>query len=252
MPSPVRAIAIGTSGDVYLAGDTFVTVDGKPLASTPGPIRALAIGPDGVAYAGGPSFIARLSFDGTRWDWVLPLHGTGTLDVVRSLAVGSDGAVYAVGVTNSLDFPVRAANQPKLAGAQNAFVLRVKADGSAVDWGTYYGGPGTTTGAAVALDSVGNVLLTGTTDALGHGRETGFCARFDSTGRPIDNAYTSTGGEARSFALGRAPDGQVYAAGLATWGWEQPLLVKPTEMENAGWSGPRLPEVQPESQRRFI
>ena len=91
--------------------------------------------------------------------------GGGSFDTARDMALAPDGSVWIAGVTGSLDFPATAgAAQP--ANADNgvfhdAFVAKLSPAGDALLYATYLGGGQGDEASGVALDSAGNVYLTG-------------------------------------------------------------------------------------------
>ena len=239
LPSPVKALALGTSGEVYLAGDTFVTRQGGWKVVPPGPVNALAVDASGHVYAAGrisgAAYVARLTEQGTRWDWVLPLGGSGSLNEARALAASRDGSIYIAGLTNSPNFPVKSAFEDRLTGVQDAFLARVNPDGSGTVWATYFGGHGSTAAAALSLDPAGQPLLAGVTDVrdlpmaeAGTGHEDGFFARFDPAGKLIESAYLQSPVSGRLLAVASDLRGQVYVAGSSTQAAEEVVAAQVT------------------------
>ena len=103
----------------------------------------------GTVHAAGPIFSAILG-------------GSGQ-DFATSVASDAQGNVYVVGLTYSPDFPVTTgAVQTKFGGTCDAFVAKLGPDGKPI-WSTYLGGILDDWATGVALDSAGNVLVTGYT-----------------------------------------------------------------------------------------
>ena len=75
------------------------------------------------------------------------------------------GDALVTGWTTSTDFPTANPLQPNLGGGYyNAFVARLRADGSALVFSTYLGGSGVDRGLGIAVDpTTGDVLVTGDT-----------------------------------------------------------------------------------------
>jgi uncharacterized protein (TIGR03437 family) len=92
--------------------------------------------------------------------------GSGT-DIGYGIAVDAQGFVYVTGQTSSLDFPLKNAFQTMRDGANDAFVMKLSADGQKVIFSTYIGGrnPGDK-GAGIAVDKAGNVYFAGETNSL--------------------------------------------------------------------------------------
>jgi hypothetical protein len=90
--------------------------------------------------------------------------GGGFGDGATGMTLDSAGNIYLYGDTNSPDFPTSSgAYQKNLAGDVDAFVTKLTPDGSRVLWSTYLGGNGDESPTKVAVDTEGNVYVTGTT-----------------------------------------------------------------------------------------
>jgi Beta-propeller repeat len=117
------------------------------------------------------------------------IFGGSSDDIAFGVAVDQSGNAYLTGRTYSSDFPgTTGAYQPALKGPQDAFVAKLGPDGTLLA-ATYLGGTGYDEGYGIAVDSVGNVYVTGTTY---------------STNFPIVNAYQGT----------KKGDGDVFVAKL--------------------------------------
>ncbi len=92
--------------------------------------------------------------------------GSGT-DLAYGIAVDQRRNVYITGQTSSLNFPTKNPFEAVLSGANDAFVMKLNAQGSAVVFSTYIGGrnPGDR-GWGIAVDKDGNVYFTGETTSL--------------------------------------------------------------------------------------
>lgn len=130
------------------------------------------------------------------------LGGSGG-DIAYGIAVDSSGEAYVAGVTGSVNFPVKAASQPTLAGVTNAFVAKLNASGSGLIYSTFVGGSNADAAAAIAIDSSGDAYITGNTSS----------ANFPVTPGVFQSTY---GGSTDAFVAEIAPTGSklVYAAYL--------------------------------------
>ena len=141
------------------------------------------------------------------------LSGAGkTSDLVgfNGLAVDTAGDVYVTGFTFSQDFP-RTTATPH-AGASDAFLTKIKSDGSAILWSTLLGGADEDRAYGLALDPAGNIYLTGFTllanfptlnafdTTLGGARDS-FVAKFNASGNRLWSTYLGGSGEERAIAL---------------------------------------------------
>ena len=69
--------------------------------------------------------------------------GGSDWDAATAVATDSQGNAYITGYTYSTDFPVANGAQHNLRGQADAFLTKIKNDGSAILFSTYWGGHGT-------------------------------------------------------------------------------------------------------------
>ncbi|MBW1982888.1 MAG: SBBP repeat-containing protein [Deltaproteobacteria bacterium] len=103
-------------------------------------------------------------------DPVLSLAGIGgvlDVDLGSAITLDSNQNAYITGVTNSADFPVtKGGLDTSLDGATDAFVTKLNTAGTDLIYSTYLGGKGNNDeGTGIAVDSDGNVYVTGSTDS---------------------------------------------------------------------------------------
>ena len=147
----VRGLAIDSAGNVYVTGRTdstdFVNTNRENL-----PPRG-----------GGDAFVTKLNAAGSAVEYSLLLGGFA-LDQGNGIAVDGAGAAYVVGESRSDNFPTtEGALQVTRRGASDAFLAKIRADGSGLVYSTYFGGEAQETGNAVAVDTMGNAFITGQT-----------------------------------------------------------------------------------------
>jgi hypothetical protein len=154
-----NSIAVDASGNAFVAGGTTST--NFPTSS-----GAFQIAPK--TGNTGSAFLFELSPDGSKLKYSTYLGGSVN-DVALGLALDGSGDAYVVGTTASIDFPTSANPlQIYLSGSNNGFVTKLNPGGKGASdlvFSTYLGpGGGTGGGAkAVAVDSSGNVYVTGAT-----------------------------------------------------------------------------------------
>ncbi len=85
-------------------------------------------------------------------------------DVANGIAIGPDGSIWIVGNTTSTNLPTQGALYSSLSGTQDAFVAKFDPTGSDLLFSSYFGA-GTTQGLAIALDSQGDPVFSGSTTA---------------------------------------------------------------------------------------
>jgi len=86
--------------------------------------------------------------------------GGSTLDQGNAIAVDSTGAAYVGGLTGSSNFPTLPAH---IGPPGEGFITKVSPDGKSLIYSTYISGTSSITG--LALDSTGEVFVTGTTSS---------------------------------------------------------------------------------------
>jgi uncharacterized repeat protein (TIGR01451 family) len=153
-----HAVAVDSSGNVYLTGETLSI--NFPTQSAEQPANA----------GGSDAFVTKLDPTGRVVIFSTYLGGSGNENDYRSgvdasgVAVDGAGNVYLTGRTSSIDFPVRNALQGSFRGPDyDAFVAKLSADGSTLMYSTYLGGQANDSGNGLAVDSAGNVYVTGGT-----------------------------------------------------------------------------------------
>ncbi|MDW8058209.1 MAG: SBBP repeat-containing protein, partial [Bacteroidia bacterium] len=88
----------------------------------------------------------------------------GGLEIGFDIAVDGGGCAYVTGRTRSSDYDVTAgAFQTRRGGDYDAFVTKLRADGSGLVYSTYIGGRFDDEGSRIAVDGGGYVYVTGRT-----------------------------------------------------------------------------------------
>ena len=119
----------------------------------------------GSPLGGQDGFVAKVAPDGRSLDFSTYLGGSGD-DWAWSLQAGSDSTVFVAGATASTDFPVTAgAVSAALHGERDATLARLSPDGSSLFYGTYLGGSTVDQARGVAVEPLGDVVITGSTSS---------------------------------------------------------------------------------------
>lgn len=135
------------------------------------PGRALCIDP-GLAYG---TFIG----------------GSG-IEAVQGIAVDASGNAYITGLTSSANFPVKTgAISTNSSGNFDAFVMKIKPDGSDYIFSTYVGGSGSDQGVGIAIDSTFNVYICGSTLSINYPTSAAAADKTWSFGTSFGDAFVT-------------------------------------------------------------
>jgi Beta-propeller repeat len=146
-------IALDSSGDAFVVGSTS-----SSDFPTKNPLQAANRGSlDAFVTEIDPGATGTKSFVYSTY-----LGGSGT-DAATGIALDSSGNIYVTGYTASADFPLSNSFQAVRAGNFDAFLTKLNATGSALAYSSYLGGNDSEYGSGIAVDSLGNAYVTGTT-----------------------------------------------------------------------------------------
>jgi hypothetical protein len=113
--------------------------------------------------------------------------GTDDYESGESIAVDTEGCAYVTGSTMSLNFPVASCFQCDLTNPghyySDAYVTKFNAEGTDIVYSTYIGGSSDDSGASIAVDSNGQIYLTGRTTSKDDANTP------ENEGFPLLNAY---------------------------------------------------------------
>ena len=155
------SVAVDQAGNVYIAG---FTVSGDFPLITPAQTELNTINPGSE-----DAFVVKMSGDGKRLIWSTYLGGKGS-DRANAIKVGADQSVFLAGTTASDDFPRGPGAPPPPGdfggGTGDAFVARLKPDGSALIFSKFVGGVGADEGNGLGLDGAGNMFVAGSTNSV--------------------------------------------------------------------------------------
>ncbi|WP_119070717.1 SBBP repeat-containing protein [Aggregatilinea lenta] len=219
-------IAVDGSGNAYVTGST---------ASADFPVTVA-----GSTHHGAfDTFVTRLDASGT-WTGAgaySRLWGGGQDDDGYGIAVDGSGYAYVTGRTTSSDAYVPGAltYDSTSNGGYDAYLLKLSADGSTVLYNTYLGGVLDDQAEAIAVDTLQNAYIVGTTTTPGstpsfpqknplelspnvqRGGQDAFVSKFDTTLGDTQSLAESTtyGGASNDLGYGIAvdADGAMYIAG---------------------------------------
>jgi len=174
------AITIDSAGNAYIAGATrsmnFPVTTGAYQAKLAGvggePIKPCC---DLPSWDPGDAFIAKLDPTGATLVFSTYLGGTSD-DNAFTIALDSANNVYVGGCTISSNFPttpgafqqVWGGSEPQneFLNSGDGFVTKLNPAGTALVYSTFFGGGGDDCVSAIAVDSTGNVYMTGSTSTM--------------------------------------------------------------------------------------
>ncbi len=189
------SIAVDTSGNAYITGDTGS--DDFPTLNAYQPDHANWCNNTPYQSICTDTYVAKFSPSGTPL-YSTYLGGDGSGERGMGIAVDSLGSAYVAGYTNSSDFPTMNAYQPARPYIASTFLSKFSPDGSELIYSTYLGGTDRVTQATdIALDSLNRPFVIGVTEA------TDF-----PTVSPIQPARAGTTLNADMFVTQFSADGQ--------------------------------------------
>lgn len=227
--SSSTAVGADNAGNIYVGGST-----GPQFPTT-----ANAAVPTSTAGTGG--FAAKVSADGSSFVYstFLPTN----LMAPAAMAVDANGNAYVAGQTST----------------NHAYVAELNADGSAFRYVKTLGGSDFDSAAALAIDSSGNVVLTGLTRSpdfpvtpgalQSHlsGEQNAFVAKLDPAGNLLFATYLGGSGVDAGKALQIDSAGNIFVGGSTTSldfpttaGTVQPTAVVPMWSDRPGGFVARL------------
>ena len=203
-------VGVDGAGNAYVAGN-YLSFN---LPTTAGVLSPGGIGAFVAKVNPGGGGLGYLTYIGSGFIGSSQIAATA-LNKVIAVAVDAAGNAYLAGSTQDPNFPSTATSyQPS---GQGGFVAKLRPDGSAMAWATYFDG---TSPQSIGLDSTGNVWVTGTTgssplpNANGWTSGPEFLASLDGTGSRLTySALFPSGSVAQSVAVDQS--GLVHAAGFA-------------------------------------
>ena len=214
------AIALDSSGNAYIAGDTL-SAD-FPVLGAAQPVLGGAT----------DAFVTKLTPAGAIS--FSTFVGGASDEHAGGVAVDSSDSAYIAGGTTSTNFPVVASVQAVNGGAQDAFLTKLSPAGSAIVYSTYLGGSGGGVGTpeqanAVAVDVGGNAYIAGVTNSPNfpvtagafqaefNGVQDAFVAKVNAAGNALVYS-TYLGGTSFDWGSGLAIDSarNAYVAGYTS------------------------------------
>jgi murein DD-endopeptidase MepM/ murein hydrolase activator NlpD len=143
-------IAVDETGSAYVIGST----ESSDFPTTPGAF-------DTSHNGNSDAFVVKLNAGGTALAYATFLGGSWA-DTGYAIAVDGAGSAHVTGRTRASDFPTTpGAFDTSHNGWNDVFVVKVKADGTGLDYATFLGGSDYDYGHAIAVDGADNAYVTG-------------------------------------------------------------------------------------------
>ena len=223
------AVAVNSAGEAYVAGETtswdFPAVNAAQSGCGTSPSDCNGRLRD--------AFVSKFNSAGNALVYST-FAGGGKADTANGIAIDASGNAYVAGVTSSSDFPATAGtcgNNGSCDSSDDAFALKLSANGSSFLYSVFLGGGSSDVARAVSVDSAGYAHVAGyttsadfpvTVDAIQPSRAGTNTDAFISVLNPAGNAlvYSSyLGGSAsvsggdEAFAIALDAAGDVWLAG---------------------------------------
>ena len=175
------------------------------------------------------AFLLKLNASGTALLYSSYLGGTGT-DYAKEIVLDPSGIVHIVGDTQSSDLSLKNDMDASLGGTQDVFVREfdlTQTGSASLVYSTYLGGSGTDSADGLAVDSSGNVYVSGNTqstdfttvnayDSSHNLSDDIFLSKLDSAGSTLlYSTYIGGSGSDSNQGLAVDDSGNAYLAGYA-------------------------------------
>ena len=212
-------VGLDAAGNVLVAAMTF---------STNYPTTAGAY--DTTSNGSGDLVITKLRADGAALLYSTYVGGANR-ESSPTIAVDASGAAYVAAATSSSDYPTTPGAPDSIAGGHDdACVLKLTPDGSALVYSTYLGGTFPDRSEGIAVDTAGSVYVTGVTsspdfpttpgayDTSPSGGFDAFVTKLDAAGVALAfSSLLGSGGSTNGRDIVVGPDGSAYVAGMTTY-----------------------------------
>jgi hypothetical protein len=146
----VYGIACDSSGNIYITGTLYGTIDFDPGTGTD----------DKTAVGGTDIFITKIGNDGS-YEWTRTMGGSN-YESGKGIACDTSGNIYITGYFyGTVDFDPGTGTDSKTAvGFRDIFITKIGSNGS-YEWTKTIGGSADDEGEGIACDSSGNIYITG-------------------------------------------------------------------------------------------
>lgn len=210
-----NGIALDVTGAIYLTGNTTSTdfITSNPLQD--------------ANRGASDAFVAKLNPAGTLLIYSTYL-GSGGDDVGYGIAVDGTGNAYVTGYTTAGDFNTVSPLQPAYGGDFDAFVAKINAAGTALDYSTYLGGSSGDIALTIDVDTMGQAVVAGFTTSTDFNTQNplqstprggleGFVSRIAANGSAlVYSTYLGGSDDDRCNSVAIDSVGRVYVTGTTS------------------------------------
>jgi len=143
-------IDVDSSGYAYVTG--YTSSNTFPIVGTTTPHKG----------GGNDAFVTKVSTSGSNLVFSTIIGGSGS-DIGYGINVDGSGNAYITGYTTSSDYPIVGTTTAHGGGSNDAFVTKLDASGTSIEYSTYLGGSGSDIGYGIVVDNSGNAYVPGDT-----------------------------------------------------------------------------------------
>ena len=220
--------------EIDSSGNVYVVSDYQPaLGQVAFPSAWFSNAFQKVPQGGKDLVIAKVASDGSKVLWGTYLGGSADDGTIGSIRIASSGDIYILTDTASSNMPVPNGYQKTNRGGRDAYLAKMKNDGSALAWATYFGGSGlelcethhlavdkwnnvylaVTTQSTDAPVNKGDMTYNGTGTTVFHAIGDVLVAKFSSSGGLIASTYVGGADGDGPQGLALDANGNVYFSG---------------------------------------
>jgi uncharacterized protein (TIGR03437 family) len=221
-------VAVDANSNIYVVGGTESPDFPSYPDSTGEAVSFQTYQGNGDAFAIKLESAVTTSTFGSVGLWSIFLGGSSE-DIANAVALDSSGNPYVAGVTASTNFPVGGGGYQMLyqGGESDGFIIALNANGLTGYWGSYLGSSGDDVINAIALDTSGDIYVTGTTDGTmfpvtssalqpaNAGEQDAFVTELNNGGSALlYSTYLGGSGDDIGRGITVGSNGSVYLAGI--------------------------------------
>lgn len=173
-------VAVDADGFAYITGNLF-----GAFTMTPGAYDTTNAGQD--------VYVAKINPAGGSFVYATYISANGGNNVGNDIAIDAQGNAYITGKATGAFFPATTGAYDTTQNSLDAFVLKLNAQGNALLYATYLGGTNSDEGYGIAVDSSGDIYVSGTT--------------FSNNFPAVNGLQTTFGGGRDAFAAKLRPAG---------------------------------------------